>query len=316
MSNVVRFPEAGEREPRQRDETPRGPQVEDGYTRIANELLEAISNSHAFPVTLRQLRVVLAVIRKTYGFNKKSDRISDSQLAAETGLSRQNVNKAKRELLAMGVLFMYGHKLGINKHADQWDFTAQPQKDNLRQTRDSVSKSETKSVSDVATHKRQKDSNSSPYGEESTAGADDAPRGDQNPVEPKGEAKGKREADRLPNCPHQAILDQWAEIMPEKRQPLRSLWAKGTGGSRDLAARWKQGFGILNEHTGEPLYTDEASGIDWWGRFFKFLRRSEFLMRDDSRFFGLDWVSKADNFRKIMELKYHADLAQGDGGEA
>jgi hypothetical protein len=27
--------------------------------------------------------------------------------------------------------------------------------------------------------------------------------------------------------------------------------------------------------------------------------------RDDSRFFGLDWISKAENFEKILELKYH-----------
>lgn len=28
-------------------------------------------------------------------------------------------------------------------------------------------------------------------------------------------------------------------------------------------------------------------------------------MRDDSRFFGLDWIAKSENFEKIMELKYH-----------
>lgn len=135
----------------------RGPQVEDGYTRIANELLEAVTNSQTCPITLRQLRVVLAVIRKTYRFNKKTDRISDGQLAAETGLSRQNVNAAKRELLAMGVLFLDGHKIGVNKHHQEWDFSAKPAKDNLRQTRDSVSKPETKSVSKSGSHKRQKD---------------------------------------------------------------------------------------------------------------------------------------------------------------
>jgi len=27
--------------------------------------------------------------------------------------------------------------------------------------------------------------------------------------------------------------------------------------------------------------------------------------RDDSRFFGLDWIAKAENFEKILELKYH-----------
>lgn len=137
--------------------TPRGPQVEDGYTRIANELFEAVTNSQTCPVTLRQLRVILAVIRKTYGFNKKSDRISDGQLAAETGLSRQNVNQAKRELLAVGVLLLDGHKIGINKHHQDWNFDARPVKDNLLQSRDSVSKAETKTVSKNGSHKRKKD---------------------------------------------------------------------------------------------------------------------------------------------------------------
>lgn len=268
--------------------TPRGPQVEDGYTRIANELLEVVINSQTCPVTLRQLRVVMAVIRKTYGFNKKVDRISDGQLAAETGMSRQNVNTAKRELLAMGVLLMEGHKIGVNKHHQEWDFSAKPEKDNLRQTRDSVSKPETKSVSKTGTHKRQKDMNTSPIGEESSAGADVPP----------GEPKSS-----LPNCPHGELITLWAEIMPEKRQPIRSMWSGAR--AKALATRWKQGFSITNEQTGAPLYIDTASGIEWWGKFFRFLRKSEFLMRDDSRFFGLDWVTKAENFQKILELKYH-----------
>lgn len=152
-AEIYQFPSTPQGEVREK----RGPQVEDGYTRIANELFEAVTNAQTCPVTLRQMRVVLAVIRKTYGFNKKADRISDGQLAAETGLSRQNVNKAKRELIAMRVLYLDGHKLGVNKHCEQWDFSAKPEKDNLRQTRDSVSKPETKSVSKSGSHKRQKD---------------------------------------------------------------------------------------------------------------------------------------------------------------
>lgn len=43
--------------------------LDDGYTRIANELLEAVM---AADLTARQLKVVLAVIRKTYGSVKSS----------------------------------------------------------------------------------------------------------------------------------------------------------------------------------------------------------------------------------------------------
>lgn len=49
--------------------------IDDGYTRIANELLEAVM---AADLTARQLKVVLAVIRKTYGFGKKFDRITNT----------------------------------------------------------------------------------------------------------------------------------------------------------------------------------------------------------------------------------------------
>lgn len=47
--------------------------IDDGYTRFANELLEAIASAD---LTARQLKVMLAYVRKTYGFNKKTDRIS------------------------------------------------------------------------------------------------------------------------------------------------------------------------------------------------------------------------------------------------
>ena len=46
------------------------PQIEDGYTKIANELLEAISKVN---LSSYEFRVIMAIIRKTYGFNKKSD---------------------------------------------------------------------------------------------------------------------------------------------------------------------------------------------------------------------------------------------------
>lgn len=137
--------------------TKRGAQLEDGYTRIANELLEAVTNAQICPVTIRQMRVVLAVVRMTYGFQKKSDRISDGQIAKETGLSRQNVNVAKHQLIEMKVLFLDGKKLGVNKHFQDWDFTKKQKNNNLIQTRDTVSKSETQNVSKPETHQRKKE---------------------------------------------------------------------------------------------------------------------------------------------------------------
>ncbi|MFM0724816.1 replication protein [Paraburkholderia strydomiana] len=55
------------------------PQVEDGHIKIANELYDAVLN---YPFTARQLKVLLAIVRKTYGFNKKRDDVSASQISA------------------------------------------------------------------------------------------------------------------------------------------------------------------------------------------------------------------------------------------
>lgn len=305
-AEIYQFPAHRPTEP---PEGKRGPQVEDGFTRIANELLEAVTNAQTCPITLRQMRVVLAVIRKTYGFNKKTDRISDGQLAAETGLSRQNVNKAKKELLAMSVLVMDGNKIGVNKHVDEWNFEARPEKDNLRQTRDTVSKPETQNVSKSGSHKRQKDIHMNTYVFIAHRASPTALHVLVNNPFLKNPGRAKPKAPKLPDCPHMEIIDLWAEIMPDKQQPSKNMWG-GTPRQRDLAARWKAGFTIKHERTGKPLYTTRDEGLAWWGRFFAFLRKSEWLMRDH-RWFKLDWVVNKTNFTKIMELSYH-----GQGGES
>src|SRR5574337_831096 len=100
-----------------------GPQLEDGYLRVANELEDAILLKIR---TFRHSQVVRAVIRKTYGYGKKEDDISLSQIADMTGLQRPHVSVALRELEEMGVLNairpgVHGQILGLNKHHQQWE---------------------------------------------------------------------------------------------------------------------------------------------------------------------------------------------------
>lgn len=127
--------------------------IDDGYTRFANELLEAIASAD---LTARQLKVMLAYVRKTYGFNKKTDRIADEQIAQLTGLSRQNVNKAKKELISMNCLFMDGNQIGVNREVSAWQFSKCLQVSNFvsKLETKNVSKLETPNVSKLETHKR------------------------------------------------------------------------------------------------------------------------------------------------------------------
>src|SRR5947199_306490 len=70
--------------------------------------------------SLCELKVVLAVIRKTFGWQKRSERISLTQLEACTGLTRQGVQKGIKLALehryvqreAVGQGFCYSLVLG------------------------------------------------------------------------------------------------------------------------------------------------------------------------------------------------------------
>ncbi len=97
------------------------PQLENGYTRIANELLDAIIS---FKFTARQFKVVFAVIRKTYGYNKRVDDISLSQISSLCELPRNHVCKEISALTKMKVLLKekgsFSNSIGLNKNYSEW----------------------------------------------------------------------------------------------------------------------------------------------------------------------------------------------------
>lgn len=97
------------------------PDLDDGYTRIANELLEAIL---AFPFSKRELKVMLAIIRKTYGFNKKADDMTVTQVADMTGMDRAHASRAISALVAKNAVLKrhgrHGYVLGIQKNHKKW----------------------------------------------------------------------------------------------------------------------------------------------------------------------------------------------------
>lgn len=92
--------------------------LDDGYTRIANELLEKIIS---FPFTLRQQNLLLSVARKTYGYNKKTDWIGNKQLSELTGYPETRCSTIKNELIKMNVFVTNGREVGINKNLVDWN---------------------------------------------------------------------------------------------------------------------------------------------------------------------------------------------------
>jgi phage replication O-like protein O len=108
------------------------PQTEDGFTRIANELLEAIILSR---FSGRQINIIFAIIRCTYGFNKKQDAVSSWQLAKMTNIDRSHVSKTINELVKLNVIKRlpsgrhshgrFVNDLAINKYYEQWATVAE-----------------------------------------------------------------------------------------------------------------------------------------------------------------------------------------------
>lgn len=101
-------------------------------------------------------------------------------------------------------------------------------------------------------------------------------------------------------CPHKRIIEVYEAILPEL--PRVRVWRAQQ--ASDLRARWR-------EKLREGKFSDEESGVDYFRRFFGYVRRSEFLMgrrsgRDGRTFRNsLAWMVKAKNFDGIVDGKYH-----------
>ena len=99
------------------------PQSEAGHTRISNELLEAIL---IFPLSGREMKVVMYIARETYGWSRKKASISYGAVSRYTGISRRNAIVICQQLLQKGVLFSErkgdrrANVMGIQKNYTLW----------------------------------------------------------------------------------------------------------------------------------------------------------------------------------------------------
>lgn len=131
-------------------------QLENGYTRIANEIMDNLVNT---PLLGAEFQVLLFIIRKTYGYNKKQDRISFTQFEKHTGISRQTINKTIKNLVAKGMIvkiYLPEGNIGYTfiKDKEKWVVKTHL----LVKGKWSTSKDVlTKTSKDVLTHKRKKD---------------------------------------------------------------------------------------------------------------------------------------------------------------
>ena len=93
------------------------PQIEDGYTKLSNEILEHLIKTHLPP---NEWQVLLCIIRKTYGFHKKVDHIANSQMVETTGLCKAVISRAVHKLTSKHMIIRNGKFIGFQKDWTLW----------------------------------------------------------------------------------------------------------------------------------------------------------------------------------------------------
>lgn len=93
------------------------PQLENGYTKIAHEIIE-----HLVTVKMSgtEWQYVMSIIRKTYGWGKKEDWVTNSQIVEMTGLKKERVSEAKGRLIARNIVTENRNKISIQKDWEKW----------------------------------------------------------------------------------------------------------------------------------------------------------------------------------------------------
>lgn len=90
---------------------------QEGFTKIPNEILEEMARS---PVFCHRTRILVAILRKTAGWNKVEDWISLSQFEGITGIEKPNVCRALKQLLQAKIIIKSDNKYKVNGITKTW----------------------------------------------------------------------------------------------------------------------------------------------------------------------------------------------------
>jgi len=99
-------------------------QIEEGeYTRIHNAILEILAYAR---LSGSEFHCIMFLLRKTYGWGKKEDRISLSQWAEGTKTKRSHISDTLNQLIANNIIYRVYDKsqipvYGFNKYIEKWE---------------------------------------------------------------------------------------------------------------------------------------------------------------------------------------------------
>lgn len=103
------------------------PQLEDGYTRISNELLEAICASD---LTGLQMRILMLFIRSSYGYGKREAAFSLEYIQEKLQIPKRSAQRSLKSLTDANILQVIQEAsrstpriMVLNKKYNEWDIS-------------------------------------------------------------------------------------------------------------------------------------------------------------------------------------------------
>jgi phage replication O-like protein O len=96
-------------------------ELEGNFTQIPNHILEALARTYLSP---NESKIVFLIIRKTYGWHKKTDWIALSQIVEGTGIAKPNVCRSIKSLAQRKIILRPDSKhVGLQEDCALWVYS-------------------------------------------------------------------------------------------------------------------------------------------------------------------------------------------------
>ncbi|BBR60375.1 hypothetical protein WP4W18E05_37430 [Klebsiella sp. WP4-W18-ESBL-05] len=266
--------------------------LDDGFTRLANMLLEEYAGAD---LTKRQFKVLLAVLRLTYGWNKPMDRIANSQIAQIARLPEKRVSEARVQLVGMNLLTQVGRSIGPNKNTAEWLLPAGESCDTENPSKQGINDEEEESLNSGDNPSNQgipqNEGESPKSGEEESLNSGEHQRhintlNTNTPQPPEGECVGQEEkpVSKKTQIDYQAVLSAYNTTLGDRLPQAEALNDKRRRAIKRLLTELKEPtveavenyFAAFAERAPKFYFGENDRG---WRASFDYLLRSDTLLK-------------------------------------
>lgn len=266
--------------------------LDDGFTRLANMLLEEYAGAD---LTKRQFKVLLAVLRLTYGWNKPMDRIANSQIAQIARLPEKRVSEARVQLVGMNLLIQVGRSIGPNKNTAEWLLPASESCNTENPSKQGINDEEEESLNSGDNPSNQgipqNEGKSPKSGEEEFLNSGEHQRhintiNTNTPQPPEGECVGQEEKPVSKKNPidYQAVLSAYNTTLGDRLPQAEALNDKRRRAIKRLLTELKEPtveavenyFAAFAERAPKFYFGENDRG---WRASFDYLLRSDTLLK-------------------------------------